>query len=74
MAAETKGLRIFWISLSPDGYEATPLRDFQAAHNISKPLASLSEHEQDQTLLAVARQIKEAALTATEPFATMKAA
>jgi hypothetical protein len=72
-AAETEGLRLFWISLSPAGHEATPLRDFQAAHNISEPLATLSEHEQDQVLLTVARQIKEAALTATERFAKIKA-
>ncbi|HEV7484361.1 MAG TPA: toll/interleukin-1 receptor domain-containing protein [Thermoanaerobaculia bacterium] len=37
-AAEKKGVRIFWIYLSSALYEQTEIADYQAAHDVSKPL------------------------------------
>jgi hypothetical protein len=65
-AAEDKKLRLLWVYLSAAGWEETALREFQATHDTSKPLAALSTAEQDEILKIVAVRIKEAALGATE--------
>jgi hypothetical protein len=54
-AGEDGTMRLFWVYLSPAGTDAVNLNRFQAAHDISRPLASLAPHEQDQVLLDVAR-------------------
>lgn len=67
-AAEEEGLNLLWVLLSPAAYDATPISAFQAAHDISRPLDSLSGPEQQQALLEVAQTIKQAALGATDQF------
>ncbi len=67
-AANDADLRLFWVLLKPAPYDATPLQHFQAAHDLSRPLAAMEEHEWQQTLLDVARKIKQSALSATERF------
>ena len=67
-AAADGKLRLFWVYVSYAGYDATELEPFQAAHDVSKPLYALERPEQDAILLTIARDIKAAALGATERF------
>lgn len=67
-AAADGKLRLLWVYVSHAGYEATELEPFQAAHDVSKPLYALERPEQDAILLNIARDIKAAALGATERF------
>ena len=67
-AATDGKLRLFWVYLSYAAYDATELEPFQAAHDVSQPLYALARPEQDAILLKVARDIKAAALGATDRF------
>ena len=67
-AAADGKLRLFWVCVSHAGYDATELEPFQAAHDVSRPLYALERPEQDAILLNIARDIKAAALGATERF------
>ena len=67
VAADGK-IQLFWVYVSHALYEVAELGPFEAAHDISKPLYALAPHEQDEILLNVARDIKAAALGATERF------
>ena len=67
-AAADGKLRLFWVYVSYAAYDATELEPFQAAHDVSKPLYALERPDQDAILLDVARDIKAAALGATERF------
>ena len=67
-AAADGKLRLFWIYVSYAAYDATALEPFQASHDVSTPLYALERPEQDAILLNVARDIKAAALGATERF------
>lgn len=53
----TEDLTIMWIPILASGYEATPLRDIQAAYDPSRSLASLSKPKQEEALAAVAKRI-----------------
>jgi hypothetical protein len=69
LAAARQGkLRLLWAYLSPAGWEETELQDFQATHDTRRPLAALTPVEQDEALKGIAREIKRAALGATERF------
>jgi WD40 repeat protein len=57
-AAEKEGLVILWIYVSSCLYDETEINDYQAAHDISKPLNSLTPAEQDHVLANVCRRIK----------------
>jgi uncharacterized coiled-coil protein SlyX len=59
-AAEKEGLLILWVYLSSCLYDETEIGDYQAAHNISRPLDSLTPAEQGSVLTQVCRQIKAA--------------
>ena len=59
-AAEKQGLVILWVYLSSCLYDETEIKDYQAAHDISKPLNSLTPAEQDHVLADVCRKIKAA--------------
>ena len=72
-ASDQGGLKLLWVYLSAAGWEQTPLKRFQAAHNTAKALESLSAPEQNEILKSVARQIKEAALSATDRFRSLSA-
>ena len=67
-AAADGKLQLFWVYVSYAAYDATELEPFQAAHDVSRPLYALERPEQDTILLNVARDIKAAALGATERF------
>jgi hypothetical protein len=59
LEASSQGrMKIFWILLSPAAYDATPLSTIQAAHDISRPLKSLTEVDRRQVLLDIARKVK----------------
>ena len=57
-AARKHGVVILWVYLSSCLYEETEIKDYQAAHDISKPLNSLTPAEQDHVLAQVCRKIK----------------
>ena len=67
-AAADGKIRLFWVYVSYAAYDATELELFQAAHDVSEPLYALGRPEQDAILLNVARDIKTAALGATDRF------
>lgn len=58
--AEDKGLTIIWIYISACLYRETKIADYQAAHDISKPLKKLSEAELDEVLVNICQKIQEA--------------
>ena len=60
-AAQKDGLVILWVNLSSCLYEETEIKDYQAAHDISKPLDRLALSEQNAVLVDVCRKIKAAA-------------
>ena len=67
-AATDGKIRLFWVYVSYAAYDATELEPFQAPHDVSQPLYALARPEQDAILLKVARDIKAAALGATDRF------
>jgi len=67
LAADGK-IQLFWVYVSHAPYEVAKLEPSEAGHDISQPLYALAPDEQDAILLKVARDIKAAALGATERF------
>ena len=59
-AAEEDGLTIIWVCVSACFYEETEIAQYQAAHDISKPLDSLANAELNQVLKTIGKKIKEA--------------
>ena len=57
-AAADKGLRILWVYLSYCMYQETAIADYQAVHDITKPLKSLKETQQDLVWVNIGEQIK----------------
>jgi hypothetical protein len=62
-AANLGEVLLFWLYLSPALYDASPLAQYQAAHDLTKPLEGLSKVEQRTVLTDVARKIKTAVFT-----------
>lgn len=60
-AAENEGLVVLWVYVSSCLYDETEIKDYQAAHDISKPLNSLKPAAQEAVLVNVCRKIKDAA-------------
>lgn len=60
-AAKREGVRIIWVCLSYCLYEITEIARYQAAHNPSQPLDSLSESEKNRVLVEICKQIAAAA-------------
>ncbi|NEO31400.1 MAG: TIR domain-containing protein [Symploca sp. SIO3C6] len=60
-AAEQQGLTIIWVYLSACMYKESEIGDYQAAHNLSKPLNTLDDGERDLVLLYICQEIKAAA-------------
>jgi hypothetical protein len=61
--AEKQGKVILWIYVSSCLYKETDIGDYQAAHDTSKPLDTLTRGEQNAMLLLVCEKIKAAAFT-----------
>jgi pimeloyl-ACP methyl ester carboxylesterase len=59
-AAKSGEIRLLWVYLSPALYEETPIKDYQAAYDPTRPLASLTTVEQDDALKRIAIGIKSA--------------
>jgi pimeloyl-ACP methyl ester carboxylesterase len=59
-AAERGEITLLWVYLSPALYEETPIKDFQAAYDPTRPLAALSPVEQDDALKRIAINLKSA--------------
>jgi hypothetical protein len=59
-ASAKEGLSILWIAVSYSLYEETPISEYQAAHDSSRPLDSLSPSEQNRVLSIICLKIKEA--------------
>ena len=59
-AAERQQIKLLWVYLSPALYEETGIKDYQAAYDPARPLASLAATEQDVALKHVAINIKSA--------------
>ena len=59
-AAESEGLTIFPIPVKSSAYERSKLKDFQAAHPLSKPLAGLRGNKRDEALVSITSKLEEA--------------
>ena len=59
-AAKKGGIVILWVYLKSCLYDETEIKDYQAAHNIFKPLDYLRPAERAAVLVNVCRQIKAA--------------
>jgi hypothetical protein len=64
-AAETQGVSILWICLSACLYDETGIGAYQAAHDPSRPLDSLTPAEGNAALVGICREIKKASATAS---------
>jgi TIR domain len=65
-AAETDGMKIFWIPVRPSAYKHSPIAKFQAAHAPDKPLAVLRGAARDQAFVDIGERLaKVLGVTAT---------
>jgi hypothetical protein len=60
-----KNMRLMWIAAEPSAYEATPLGQYQAVNNPSRPLASLTRTERQSELVDIAKAIADAVTIGT---------
>jgi hypothetical protein len=56
-AAEKEGLIICWVLLEKCLYEYTPIKDYQAVHDLAKPVSGLSAAKRREVLELIARKI-----------------
>lgn len=63
-AAEKDGVSILWLCLSACLYDETGIERYQAAHDISRPLDSLTPAECNAALVSICREIKKASARA----------
>lgn len=59
-AAETRGTVILSVILSPCGFDFSPLSQFQAANDPSKPLTKMNSHQKEELWNEVAKIIRDA--------------
>ena len=55
--AADQELTILWVYLRPCMYKLTPIADYQAAHDVSKPLSLLTPRRREQVVLEVCEHI-----------------
>jgi adenylate cyclase len=60
-AGENDGLRVLWVPVRASAFTETEIYEYQAVCDPEKPLSSLNEAEQDQTLVNISRKIVESA-------------
>ncbi|MDX2241455.1 MAG: TIR domain-containing protein [Leptolyngbyaceae cyanobacterium bins.302] len=58
--AEQQGLTVVWVLLSSCLYKYSKIVEYQAAHDLSQPLDSLSPAEQNKVLEEICRRIQQA--------------
>lgn len=63
--ARDNKLKLIWIPIGHSGVEATELWQFQAASDPSRPLETLKGPQRDKALMAIAKQIADAATMGT---------
>jgi hypothetical protein len=56
-AAETEGMKIFWIPVRPSAYKQSPIAQFQAAHTPEKPLSRLRGAERDRAFVEIGEKL-----------------
>jgi len=61
-AVQTKGLTVVWIHVKAAMYRETEIADFQAAHDVSKPLYSMSVQRRSIAIIDICEKIVEAVL------------
>ena len=71
-AADEQGVKIIWVLVGNCLYDQTRIVEYQAAHDISKPLKSLTEAELDDVLVEICRAIAEAASDEPNLMASVK--
>lgn len=59
-AADNKGVKLIWVLLQHCLYSETPIGDYQAAHDVSKPLNGLRGANLDAMLVDICREIQAA--------------
>jgi hypothetical protein len=58
--AAKKQVRIAWVAIGHSGVEATPLWNFQAVNDPSRPLESLTRAQRNQAMVEIAKRIADA--------------
>lgn len=71
-AAEREELTIIWVYVSACLYEKTEIAEYEAAHEISEPLDSLTPSKLNQTLKTICKKIEKAALARPSFFNAME--
>jgi|GEM_PF-4513998 len=66
-AAEEDGLKIIWICVGACLFEDSEFAKYQAAHNISQPLNSLSLPELENVLVKISKVIETSIIEAAKP-------
>jgi hypothetical protein len=56
-SAQTRGVTVVWVYVKPAMYRYTDIADFQAAHDVSKPLCTLSANRLPMAILEICEQI-----------------
>jgi hypothetical protein len=57
---EQGGVKILWVPVRASGYEQTPLADYQAVLDPSKPLAGMTKAKRDQAWVKICEEIAKA--------------
>jgi hypothetical protein len=58
-AADRQEIRLTWILVRTCLYHRTRLHEFQAVHDVSRPLSKLTDAEQDDVLVAICQLLEE---------------
>ena len=56
-AAETEGMKIFWVPVHPSAYKRSPVAKFQAAHTPDKPLSGLRGADRDRAFVEIGEKL-----------------
>src|SRR5271166_3768938 len=67
-AAEKEGLVILWVYLSSCLYDETEVENYQAAHDIAKPLDQLKPADRNSVLTQICRKVRDAAAKPARSF------
>lgn len=59
-AAKRERLKILWVHVSPCAWDQGPLKEIQAANEISRPLEKLEAAERNEALVEISKKVKQA--------------